>query len=220
MQSITELAQMLNDNQDSSIINSMLLDDFKECLENCVNCPALVGIKQIYETANGEKESADIEQFVVDCINNINIDASNGYIYYNLHAEKQADFRKIYSTWKNVLSRGTFKFHQGEDNDYVFMIDLIKEDSEKSLAYNISFVAPIFVGFENEILGSENEGLMLVYGFDNMRFAKTEIDYVQVYDELQYAKEVEKAAEEREIDDSNNTFDENNGIISNDEYLL
>lgn len=112
-------------------------------------------------------------------------------------------FAKLRSTYDDVLDRATLLAKNGEPNDFVFKIDLVKEEeTDEPLinhAYCMSFITPVFCTIE--MINGENVAT-LVYEHSNVRFDETDVDNVEMYNEENYAiqEEIARLSKETGLD--------------------
>lgn len=189
--------------------NDLLLKELEECLINCRHCNCLATVKQAMITTEGNINLTNISETQFDVTAFITI--NNNRFYVRLETNEPIEIKKVLAFRDTVNERGTQKFLRGQDNDYIFVVDLIKENEQENLVYIMSFVSPLF-------MTTEDGGLYAVYDFDNMHFSRDEVDFVDVLNEIEYAEEIEKFALEREGEQEQD-FDENEEYIGNDELL-
>lgn len=189
--------------------NDLLLQELEECLTNCRHSKCLATVKQVMTTTDGNTSLTNISETQFDVVASVNI--NNNKFYIRIETNEPVEIKKVLAYRDTVNERGTQKFLQGQSNDYIHVIDLIKEKEQENLVYIMSFVSPLFMSIEDG-------GLYAVYDFDNMHFSKDEVDFVDVLNEIEYAEEIERFAEERE-GYTEQEYDENDDYINNDELL-
>lgn len=193
----------------NEITNDLMLEELKECLENCRYCKCLATVKQMMTATDGNVSLTNISETQFDVSTSINI--NNNMYYLRLDTSEPVEVKKVLAFRDTVLERGTQRFTSGKSNDYILVIDLVKEKEQENLVYIMSFISPMF-------MSTEDGGLFAVYDFDNMHFSKDEVDFVDVLNEIEYAEEVERFALEREGVQEQD-YDENEDYIGNDELL-
>lgn len=208
--------------------------EFSECIDQCVSCDVLVTLRQKVETANDldDVKVVTLQTQTFESTNEVEI-PNNGFVYLRIRAFAE-EYKKLYSLWDTVQKRGTTRYRQGYDNDYILCVDLIKEDEKNNKAYRLTFIAPIFIGKENGLYADDNT-LILVFRGDACESQVEDVDYVAVYDAEQYANELarQRVDEESDEEDNEDFFDPNDeeeyenediistdDITSNDDFLL
>lgn len=194
------------------INNDILLTELNECLTECRTCNVLVSIRQFQMSRDGELSEVTISSDLfpdTTCI--MDIDNTNGLYMLFIQRDDPLDYGKIQSMWQTARERNTKRFLNNTDGDYGLSVELVKEKVQEGTVCHVSFLSPMWI--------SEEQGrLMLVFSIRNVHFGVDEVDYVAVNDDVEYAEEVERHALERE-QNKDDDFDEQNDILSNDDYI-
>lgn len=189
--------------------NDFVLQELSDCLEKCRHSECLAKITQMLEATNGSIQLMDVSKcaFNADAIVNI----SNDKVYLRVNTQSLMDAKKVISYRDTVYERGTVCFQQGKPNDYAFELTFVHKREAENLAYFLVFVNPIYITIEDD-------GLYGVFDFNNFRFMRQFVDYQKVQEEVEYAEEVERFANDRENGNSDD-YNENESYISNNDIL-
>ena len=191
--------------------------EFSEILSKISDSNIVGTLKQVAARPDGLYNYTDLQQAVADSKVVVQID--NGYLYVTVQNLRRVDVRKLKTMWNTVLTRGTQQFRKGLANDYIMVIDIIKDELQKGFVYCITAAQPTFVS------GDGDNDLMFAFSLENARCSKDEVS--------QYDVEYEAALREEsgnevynfndDVDDDNNnsedTFDENSDIIDNSSFI-
>lgn len=181
------------------------LDEFAEVLDKCRECDCISTLKSFIKRSDGEFNHMDLQQNV-----SINVTSTvlinDKFIYVTLNSSNMADLRQIKEMWQTVLQRGTKKALAGKANDYVLVIDLVKQELEKNLVYTLSFMQPVFIS-------TDGDSVILVFEMDNMFFGKDTV----TLDEIEYEEELDRDRYEESNFESE--YSETDEYIGTDEYI-
>ena len=195
----------------TKIEDEATFEELKECIDETANCTVLIRIRQYMQSTTEDTfRLFDVMEMAYDCTTSIV--PYKEYIYLTLKPYSTSDIDKTYSAWNTVLERSEERFERNLESDYFLAIDLVKQKQLESLVFTIAFASPEFVS-------KVDEGIQLVFKMENIHFAKETIDYVEVYDELEYEEEEERFEEERENRLLNGEDSESDNFISSDEFI-
>lgn len=192
--------------------------ELKEILEKVRSGNILGTIRQAVIKPDGSYDYLDLQQIVgnVSCLFQMNGD----YFYITARNVGRATIGRLESMWNIVLQRGTLKFQNGEANDYVFSIDIAKDEAEKGYFYCISAVQPIFMSKES------SDSLTFVFSMNNVRCIKEEASIYDIDYDLELRKEENSDVYQFDTGEIEDEEDEEkiefpdiaDEIISTDEY--
>lgn len=169
-------------------------------------------IKQV--SKNGDDYTFfDVQQTVAQT--KVSVQINGDYVYFTANNLMRTDVRKLKTLWNTVLQKGTQCFEKGEENKYLFQIDVLKNELEKGFVYSITGVQPIFVS------GDGDKDLTFVFNINDVRCSEDEIT---MYD-VEYEQSMRDASEdevhrfEDTEEDDNVEETEEDELLSNDKYL-
>lgn len=187
------------------------MQEFKECLDKCTDCDALASLKQTAKKPNGEYSAIDLQQIVVEVHATVSTNDNTGLVYVELSGDK-IKMKKIRELWNSANKRGTDRKMQNKENDYIFILDLINQESKACKLYCLSFCNPWF-------MSTEEKGLLIALPYDNFKFGIEETSY----DEMEYADlEYQRANGRQEAydeDEDDETFDENDYDDGSEDFI-
>lgn len=200
-----------------NIDNSVAMKELSECLVKCANCTVVVSLKQFSERLDGGLNQIDINKESYSVTSKVNINGD--YIYLELSCgENIVNLKKIRKYWQSWNERGHKRYMEGKGNDYALLIDLAKIEESEGMAYMLSFVNPVFMGID-----SDEKTLEMAIPIDGMRFEKSQVDIYSIDEEIKYEVEIEGLeklkTEPDEYGNMDNSFSENDDVISNDDIL-
>lgn len=153
------------------IITDEDFKEFEEVLSKAREGHVVGTIRQVAKAADGKINYVDIQRSVAECRTMLQINGD--FIYITMYNINRTDVRKIKTMWNTVVQRGTNRFLQKQENDYVLTIDIVKDEAEKGYAYTISAIQPVFASSDGDT------DLMLVFQLKDIWYSK---DAVSIYD--------------------------------------
>lgn len=192
------------------------LNEFSEILSKISNSNIVGTLKQVLARPDGLYNYTDLQQAVSD--SKVLVQIANGYLYITVQNLRRVDVRKLKTMWNTVLARGTQQFRKGQANDYIMVVDIVKDELQKGFVYCITAAQPIFVS------GDGDNDLVFVFPLENARCSKDEVSIYDVDYEVALREEsgndVYNFNEDTDDDEgSEDTFDENSDIIDNSKYI-
>lgn len=191
--------------------------ELKEVLEKVRSGNILGTMKQAVATPDGNYSYIDLQQIVgtANCLFQMNGD----YFYITAQHVGRATVGRMKSMWNTVLQRGTQKFQNGEANDYIFAIDVAKDESEHGYFYCISAAQPIFMTKES------SDSITFVFSMNNVRCVKEEASIYDVEYDVALREEADSDVYQFDIGDFDDEEEEDvelpdvaNDIIDTDKY--
>ncbi len=184
------------------------LDELSEVLDKCRECDCIATLKSFIERSDGKLNHTDIQQSVgINVTSTVYI--NDKFMYVMLRSSDMTDLMRIKEMWGLMLQRGTKNALSGKPNDYTVVIDLVKQELEKSCVYTLSFMQPVFVS-------AESDTLTLAFEVNNMFFGKDTV----TLDEIEYAEELDRDRYEDSDYENESDYTETDEFIGTDEYIL
>lgn len=185
--------------------------DFAKIIKKVANGDMVATIKQVAK--NGDTYNFfDVQQVVAQTKNSVQINGD--FVYFVANDLMRTDVRKLKTLWNTVLQKGTQCFAKGEENSYLFQIDILKNEIEKGFVFSITGVQPIFVS------GDGDKDLTFVFNINDVRCSE---DAITMYD-VEYEQLMRDASEDEvhrfvstEEDDIVEELEDE--LLSNNEYL-
>ena len=156
------------------------LDDPKErkaldlVLKKIATGKVIATIKQI--VVNGDSYTSNVIQTAVAETNTL-VDINQNLIYITVRNLNKGSVKRLQNLWKTVLKRGTVRYKEGNENDYVMTVDCAYTDEHQGKSYLLGcFMTPIFCS------GDGDEDLMFVVPAEDCfisidRYSRQATDY-------------------------------------------
>lgn len=197
-------------------------EEFSEILSKVNNGNLLATLKQAIKRPDGNYSFVDLQQNMSESKAIVQINGD--YVYITVREMRRAATYKIKNMFNTVLQRGTRRYAKGEENDYVLVLDVGRDESEtKGLVYLISAVSPIMVSNDGDT------DLTFVFALEDVRCSKDEVSIYDIDYEVDSTSDAERELVENDLDGYESEYEEeefeenedilgNDDILSNDEY--
>lgn len=205
----------------TDLSNMEQVETLREVIRKCTDCACTATLKQYVRRPDGSFNSVDLSDVTCEVNAEINVDNVTVYIY--IKTLERIQLMQLKNMWETKVKRGTQRFMQGktEDdrlNDYVMVIDLVKDEFENSLIYQLSVPDIKFVSFDE----GRDDRMVFMLNISEMYFGVGEMTLQEAEYELQ-VKEAEEGGygyvdPDLEDEDDEETFDDNDEFIGNDDY--
>lgn len=108
-----------------------------------MSCACSITVLQAIQKDNGEINTFQVKNTVCDCDMRIIPDEAHNVMYTVIRSNEKQILFQIKKFFKIVLDRAEYRFHNGNtkeerENDYILVLDFIKEDLVNELVYQFS----------------------------------------------------------------------------------
>lgn len=206
----------------TDLSNMEQVETLREVIRKCTDCSCVATLKQYVKRPDGSFNSVDLSNVPCDVNAEINVDNETVYIY--IKTLERIQLMQLKNMWETKVKRGTQRFMTGQTeddrlNDYVMVIDLIKDEFENSLIYQLSVPEVKFVSFDE----GRDDRMVFMLHISDMYFGVGEMTLQEAEYELQ-VKEAEENGygyvdpDLEDEEDEEDNFDDNDDFIGNNDY--
>lgn len=179
----------------SQIRSKEELEELKEVLSKVASGDVVVSLKRVVTTVSGKTSKFDEQTATIEGARTlININADEGLLYIHIKAPEKASLKRVVFWFDTVLSRATECFKQSKPLDLFLVLDVVRQQLEKSVVYDFSINSPVFIWLDDDTL-------RLAVPIGKAYFEKADVTIEQV----EYAMELLEEYEDEEDEDWKNS---------------
>lgn len=123
--------------------NMAQVNTLKAVIKSLMSCACSATVLQVIHKDNGDVNTFQVKNAVCSCNLSIAPDELHNVMYVTIKSNEQQVLFQIKSLFKIVVDRANYRFLNGKneterENDYVLVLDFIKEDLVNELLYQFS----------------------------------------------------------------------------------